>query len=171
MSEPRVNGAAPPADREGLLALANRHEQEGRLDDAVAVLDAILAEAPDDPAAVHQKAIVAFRRGDAGEAAAMMERSLTLAPESALFHRNLCEVYRALMRHDDALRVGRRAAALDPKDPHCWHNLGVLHYDRLEPGEAIQCAERALAIDADFAGAHFGIAEASLLTGDFARGW
>ena len=171
MSEPRVSGAAPAADREGLLALANQHEQEGRLDDAVAVLDAILAEAPDDPAAVHQKGIVAFRRGDAVEAAAMMERSLALAPESALFHRNLCEVYRALMRHDDALRVGRRAAALDPKDPNCWHNLGVLHYDRLEPGEAIQCAEQALAIDADFAGAHFGIAEASLLTGDFARGW
>ena len=165
-----MNGATPP-DRQALLALANQHEQEGRLDEAEAVLDGILAEAPDDPAAVQQKGIVAFRRGRAPEAAALMERSIALAPNSALFHRNLCEVYRALMRHDDALRIGRRAVELDPKDPHCWHNLGVLHYDRREPKDAIQCAERALAIDENFAGAHFGIAEASLLTGDFARGW
>jgi tetratricopeptide (TPR) repeat protein len=172
LSEPRLNGATAPApDRQALLALANQHEQEGRLDEAEAVLDGMLAATPDDPAAVQQKGIVAFRRGRAADAAALMERSIALAPDSALFHRNLCEVYRALMRHDDALRVGRRAAELDPKDPHCWHNLGVLHYDRLEPAEAIQCAERALAIDADFAGAHFGIAEASLLTGEFARGW
>jgi tetratricopeptide (TPR) repeat protein len=154
-----------------LLALANRHEQEGRLDEADAALDAILAETPDDPAAVHQKGIVAFRRGGTAEAAALMERSIALAPDSALFHRNLCEVYRALLRHDDALAVGRRAMALDPQDPHCWHNLGVVHYDRLEPRLAIDSAERALALDAEFAGAHFGIAEASLLTGDFARGW
>jgi tetratricopeptide (TPR) repeat protein len=164
--------ADPPADPvAGLLALADRHEQEGRLDEAEAVLDGILSATPETPGAVHQKGIVAFRRGQSLEAAALMERSIALAPGSALFHRNLCEVYRVLGRLDDALAAGSRAAVLDPADPHCHHNLGIVHYDRLMLDEAIGCAERALAIDADFAGGHFGIAEAALLHGDFARGW
>ena len=100
-----------------------------------------------------------------------MERSIALAPQSALFHRNLCEIYRVLGRFDEALATGARAVALDPADPHCHHNLGIAHYDCLALDEAISCGERALMVDPSFAGGHFGIAEASLLRGDFARGW
>jgi tetratricopeptide (TPR) repeat protein len=162
----------PAAERiAGLLALASRHQEEGRLDEAEAVLDNLLAEMPDETAALHEKGIVRFRRGDVVQAAALMERSVSLAPGSALFHRNLCEVYRVLGRRDKALAVGERAAALDPADPHCYHNLGVLHYDRRQPEAAIAAAEHALALDPEFPGAHLGIAEAALLSGDFARGW
>jgi tetratricopeptide (TPR) repeat protein len=164
--------APGPEDRlASLLALAARHEQEGGLAEAEAVLDDLLAEMPDAADAVHQKGIVAFRRGRTAGAAALMERSIALAAGSAVFHRNLCEVYRTLGRYQEAFAVGRRAVLLDPADPHCHHNLGVLHYDCLEPAAAIEAAEHALAVDPEFPGAHFGIAEASLLQGDFARGW
>jgi Tfp pilus assembly protein PilF len=161
--------AAVRLDR--LFAVASEHEQAGRLDQAETVLGQLLAEAPERPGAVHLMGIVAYRKGRPAEAVRLMERSLALAPATALFHRNLCEVYRTLGRLDQALIVGRRAAALAPDDPHCFHNLSVLHYHRLELDEAIATAERAVALDADFAGAHFGIAEASLLRGDFRRGW
>lgn len=153
------------------LALANRHEQEGRLDEAQSILDGILAERPEEPAALHQTGIIAYRRGHMADAAALMERSIALAPRSALFHRNICEVYRVLGRPDAALAAGQRAVALDPNDPHGHHNLGLVHYDRLELDDAVLSAELALAIDPEFASGHFGIAEASLLRGDFARGW
>lgn len=174
MTEPASASPAASAPEEraaALLALANRHEQEGRFDEADEVLDGILSATPEEPGALHQKGIVAFRRGRAAAAAALMERSIALAPGAALYRRNICEVYRALGRFDDALAAGERAVALDPRDPHCRHNLGIVHYDRLELDAAIGCAEAALAIDPDFAGGHFGIAEASLLRGDFARGW
>ncbi len=172
----RSTDAAPatlrPAERiSERLALAGRRREEGRLDEAEAVLDGVLAEMPEEPFAVHEKGIVAFRRGDLGQAATLIERAIALLPASGLFHRNLCEVYRLLGRREEALAVGERAVALDPADPHCHHNLGVLHYDRLEPAAAIAAAERALAIDPEFPAAHFGIAEAALLQGDFARGW
>jgi tetratricopeptide (TPR) repeat protein len=80
-------------------------------------------------------------------------------------------VYRVLGRFDEALVAGRRATTLAPDDVHCHHNLGMLHYHRLELDEAIASGERAIALGPDFAGAHFGIAEASLLRGDFERGW
>jgi tetratricopeptide (TPR) repeat protein len=162
---------SPERRRAALLSLAGEHEREGRLDEAEAVLNRIREEVPDHPAAIHQLGIVAFRRGESLNAAALMERSVALDPSSALFYRNLCEAYRTLDRYDDALAAGQRAVALDPRDPLCRHNLSVLHYDRLELDEAVASAEAALTIEPNFPGAHFGIAEASLLRGDFPRGW
>lgn len=166
--------AAPPSDAERidrLLALANEHEQAGRLDQAEAILNQILTEAPERHGARHLSGIVAFRKGRIVEAAELMERSIAQAPNIALYSRNICEVYRTLGRLDEALTAGRRAAQLAPQDAHCFHNLSVLHYHRLELAEAITAAEQALKIDPNFPGAHFGIAEASLLRGDFRRGW
>ena len=155
----------------GLLNLAGEHERAGRLDEAEALLNRIREEAPDHPAAIHQLGIVAFRRGQPRRAAKLMERSAELNPNSALFHRNLCEAYRTLDRYDDALAVGLRAVQLDPRDILCRHNLSVLHYDRLELDDAIASAAEALKLEPNFPGAHFGIAEATLLRGEFARGW
>ena len=170
---PTVQPAPPTAaDRlDRLVALGAEHEQAGRLDEAERVLSQVLAEAPDRFGAAHLLGIVAFKKDRIDDAARLMERSIALAPGNALFHRNICEVYRIQGRYDEALAAGRRAATLAPNDPHCHHNLGVLHYHRLELEEAIASAERALAIDPNLAGAHFGIAEASLLRGDFKRGW
>ena len=165
---------APPsaaARLDQLVALGAEHEQAGRLDEAERVLSHVLTEAPERFGAAHLLGIVAFKKDRVEEAARLMERSIALAPNNALFYRNICEVYRILGRYDDALAAGQRAATLAPNDPHCHHNLGVLRYHRLELEEAIASAERALAIDPNLAGAHFGIAEASLLRGDFKRGW
>jgi Flp pilus assembly protein TadD len=154
-----------------LIGLANAHEQAGRLNEAEEALRQVLALAPQHSGALHEFGVVAFKQGRIDEAAGLMERSIAAVPQTALYHRNICEVYRTLGRHDDALAAGRRALKLTPEDPHCHHNLGVLHYHRLELDQAIACAERVIALDPDFAGAHFGIAEASLLRGDFRRGW
>jgi tetratricopeptide (TPR) repeat protein len=165
---------APPsaADRlDRLVALGAEHEQAGRLDEAERVLNQVLTEAPERFGAAHLLGIIAFKKDRVDDAARLMERSIALAPGNALFYRNICEVYRILGRYDEALAAGQRAATLAPNDPHCHHNLGVLHYHRLELDRAIACAERAIALDPNMAGAHFGIAEASLLRGDFKLGW
>ena len=153
------------------MQLATEHEQAGRLDEAESILRHVIAEAGDHPPALHLMGIVAFKKDRIDESVRLMERSIALAPMEALYYRNICEVYRVLGRLDEALVAGNRAASLAPSDVHCHHNLGVLHYHRLELDEAIASGERAIALDPNFAGAHFGIAEASLLRGDFARGW
>jgi hypothetical protein len=165
---------AQPSPQERLrrmLAAAGEHEAAGRLDAAEALLGQIHAAAPEQPQALHLSGIVAFRRDRRTEGVRLVEQAIIRAPNVALFRRNLCEMYRKSDRHDDALRAGRAAAQLDPNDKFAHHNLNVLHYQRVELDEAIECAEKALAIDPEMPGAHFGIAEASLLRGDFARGW
>ena len=161
----------PQARIQQLMQAATEHEQANRLDMAENILRTILAEAPEHHPALHLLAIVSFKRERLDDAVQFMERSIALAPMQALYHRNICEVYRVIGRFDDALTAGQRAASLTPNDVHCYHNLGVLHYHRLELDEAIACGERAAALDPNFPGAHFGIAEASLLRGDLERGW
>jgi len=166
--QPPTSGAERIAQ---LMQLATGHEQAGRLAEAETVLRGVLAEAGNHTPALHLMGIVAFRMNRIDEAVQLMERSLALAPMEAVYYRNVCEVYRVLGRLDEALVAGNRAASLAPNDLHCHHNLGVLRYHRLELDEAIASGERAIALGPDFAGGHFGIAEASLLRGDFARGW
>jgi len=166
------SAAGSGADRIAqLMQVAAQHEAAARLSDAETVLRHVLAAAPLHHPALHLMGIVAYKKGETEACVPLIERAIALAPMAALYHRNICEVYRVLGRLDEALAAGRRAAALTPRDLLCHHNLGVLHYHRLELDEAIACAERALALDADFPAAHFGIAEAALLRGDFARGW
>lgn len=166
--------APPPSPQQRLAALlgqATEHEQAGRLDMAEAVLTQILGEFPEQPGALHMMGIVAFKKGRIAEAAGLMERSIARAATTALYHRNICEVYRVLGRYDEAVAAGRRAVSLSPEDPHCYNNLGVTYYHRLELDAAIEAARRAIALDANFAGAHFGMAEALLLRGEFEPGW
>lgn len=87
------------------------------------------------------------------------------------YHRKLCDAYHALGRYDEALAAARRGVILTRNDLYSHFNLALVHYDRLQLDDAIRCAEKALTLDPEFALAHFHIAAASLLKGDFARGW
>jgi hypothetical protein len=129
-----------------------------------------IAEAQ-DAGALHEAGMAAAREGRMDEAARLMEQSVAVGPAPPFYFRNLCEVYRLLGRHDEALAAGLRATAADPADALAHANLSVLRYERLEPAEAIASAERAIALAPDLPAGHFGLAEASLLTGDLARGW
>ncbi len=132
--------------------------------------DASAIEAPSGEA-LHEQGMAAAREGRIGDAARLMERSVEAGSPPAYFFRNLCEIYRLLGRHDEALAAGLKAVAGDPTDALAHSNLSVLRYERLEPAEAIVSAERAIALAPELPGAHFGLAEASLLVGDLARGW
>jgi predicted Zn-dependent protease len=111
--------AAPmPAERLAqLMNEANAHEQAGRLDSAESVLGEILCEMPEHPAALHFSGIVAFKKGRITEAATLMERSIAQLPGDAIYHRDICEVYRVLGRYDESVAAGRRAICLSPKTP------------------------------------------------------
>jgi tetratricopeptide (TPR) repeat protein len=83
----------------------------------------------------------------------------------------MCEIYRAAGRLEDAVRVGKRAVELAPKDSRAYFNLALIHYERLELDEAVAVSDQALEIDPEFAEAHFERAEALLLAGRLKEGW
>jgi tetratricopeptide (TPR) repeat protein len=160
-----------PVPLTDVFTMAAEYERAERWAEADRLLRHILAVAPNQPDCLHLAGIVSFRLGRHAEALARMEQAIARGVDTALYLRNICEVYRTLGRLDDALAAGRRAAILAPNDPLCLHNLAVIHYERLELTDSIACAERALAMNATLAGAHFARAEALLLRGDWAEGW
>ncbi|MDB5402602.1 MAG: Tetratricopeptide repeat family protein [Rhodopila sp.] len=73
-------------------------------------------------------------------------------------------------RHAEAA-AARRSVALNPGDAIAVMNCAIILGDQLQTDEAIACFEQALAIRPDLPAAHFGLAEALLSRGEFARGW
>jgi tetratricopeptide (TPR) repeat protein len=96
---------------------------------------------------------------------------MQLAPQTALYPRNMCEIYRGAGRLDDALRMGKRAVELSPQDSRAHFNLALIHYERLELEEAVAASDQAIALDPEFAEAHFERAESLLLAGRLREGW
>lgn len=154
-----------------LMVLAARLENEKNYAFADRLLERALIAAPDQPDALHLSGIVAFRLGRHAEALTKIERAIARGIDIRLYLRNISEVYRALGRFDDALDAALRVTAMAPDDPVCLHNLAVIQYHRLELDDCIASAEKALAINAFLPGAHFQLAEALLLRGEWERGW
>ncbi len=170
-----MSGTAPPGKVVMPLAAAletlAKLEQESKLAEADDLAARMLAAMPEHPHILQLAGIVSYRNGRVAEAIERMERSEALAPETALYPRNICEVYRGAGRLDDALRAGQRAIALAPQDSRSYFNLALIHYERLELDDAVRVADQSLAIDPEFAEAHFEKAEALLLAGKLKEGW
>ncbi len=154
-----------------LFPIAAEFERSGRTEAAASLLAHMLAAAPQQADALHLAGIVAFRQGRHQQALEHMQAAIAHGVDTPLYLRNICEVYRSLGRLDEALASARQAAVLAPSDPLCLHNLAIIHYERCEIDDCLACARAALAIDATLPGAHFELAEALLLRGEFAPGW
>jgi Tfp pilus assembly protein PilF len=160
-----------PVPLDSVLRLAGEFLDSGQLDQAEPLLDHILSAAPDAAPALNLKAVLLYLTNRSEAAIELMERAAGVAPDVALFRRNLCPMYERVGRYGDALRVGRQALDVDRNDLQTLHNLALVHYRRLELEDSIVCARRALAIDPGAPGPHLQLAETLLLKGDFAEGW
>ena len=151
--------------------LAVEHEQAGKLDEAERLVGQILATLPEQPDALHLMGVIHARRENFADAAEMIERALATGANPGLYYRNICEIYRRLGRLDEAIAAGRRAVELNQGDPHSLVNLAIIYYDAARMTEGAVCSEAAIALAPDLPGAHFELAEALLVQGEFARGW
>ncbi|MBU6499131.1 MAG: tetratricopeptide repeat protein [Rhodospirillales bacterium] len=166
-----IRAGSVPVPAGEVFAIAAEYVEAGRLDAAERLLGHILAVAPRQTDAVHLKGLIAFRRGNTAEAAALMERSIAEGGIKSAHFRNLSELYRLQVRLDEALTAARRAVALDPADPLGPFNLAMIHYDRLEISACIAAARHAVDLRPNLPQAHMKLGQAHLLIGEFAKGW
>jgi len=154
-----------------VLTIAAEYEQAGRHDDAAELLRSILEAVPNQRDALHLLGVLAFRRNDLLTAVRLIEQAIAQGASTALFWRNLCTLYERTGRYEEAMAAGRRAIELDPRDAQAQHNLGIACYRLLRIDEAVACARRAISLDPMLPAAHFALAEALLVQGEFAPGW
>jgi tetratricopeptide (TPR) repeat protein len=126
------------------LALVGRYRDEGRLTDAEALCQRILANNPDMPDAVHEIGLVAYRGGQFAKAIEYLARATSLSPATALYHVNLGEVLRQSGQPAPAVESARRALALEPNMPVALSNLGAALFDLRDYKEAVAVNRRAV---------------------------
>ena len=105
-----------------------------------------------------------LRRGQAEEGAgelaaaeASYREVIDLAPTLVFAYLNLGALLCETGRADEAVVLYDLAAARFPEVEMVWFNRGIALEDQQRPADAVASYERALAIDADFADAHFNL--------------
>ncbi len=95
-----------------------------------------------------------LKRGEISKAKDMLAKvaakDLDYAPE----HKHMFTEFGSGLRKnqllDEALMHHRRALTISPNDPHIFHNLARVHYERGDVPAAVACLEKALRLDPAF---------------------
>lgn len=118
---------------------------EGRLEEARAGCEQVLGLEPDNPAALHWAAVIAYQQGAAPDAVlGQIERAIALNDGEALYHNSRGALLYALGRDLEAAESFHRAVNLNDNDGAVWNNLGnaLLRLNRVEDAES--CYRQAL---------------------------
>jgi protein O-GlcNAc transferase len=140
-----------PMTTDDLLAAALAHQRAGRLDQAAALYDTILADRPAQPDALHFSALIALQRGDKENAVARLALAAAAAPERAVIHNDLGAALRLAGRLPEAAAALEQATSLDPSYADAWNNLGFVRRAMSDFRGARDALERATNLRPGFA--------------------
>ncbi|MFO0027988.1 MAG: tetratricopeptide repeat protein [Pseudomonadota bacterium] len=135
--------ADPATDALGRAFALSR---EGRHDEALALVDALLARAPREPRAHALRARVLALRGDAAAASEAVALALALDADCAPALVERAALARAAGDRETAVAALRRLVAVAPGQPAFWFDLGVLCDELGRAADAAAALDRALAL-------------------------
>lgn len=143
-----------------LVAVAEQHRRDGRLDLAEHSCRQGLRMQPLNDSALHQLGIIVHDAGKTGEAIDLVRQAIAANGNVGLYHANLCEMCHRSRLLDEAVAAGRRAIALAPDYPHAYNSLGIAYFELEDYDQAVDCYHRAVALDPSFAEAHSNLGNA-----------
>ncbi len=100
-----------------LIRSGLRHHQSGRLVQAQAFYERVLAIKPSHPDALNLLGVIALKRNECVEAVSLLKRALAAQPDNPGYSMNLAQALFGLARYREAQAVFERTATLDPADP------------------------------------------------------
>lgn len=129
-----------------LLQDGVQHHEAGDLAAAQRCYEAVLAQQPDQPDALHLLGLLADQHGDHQRAIDLIGRAIALVPNQAEWHGNLATALLAAGHVADAEAGYRRAIGLDPRYVEGHYNLANLLRGRGDAAAAAAEFEIALAL-------------------------
>jgi tetratricopeptide (TPR) repeat protein len=142
------------------LEAAVAHHQAGRLAEAEALYNEILAQQSDHADAMHLLGVAAGQTGRLDLAEDLMRRAIRIKPNLAQAHNNLAFVLAAKGRHDDAIVLYRRAIEITPDLADAHNNLCFALNSKKQFEAAIAVGRQAVRINPQFAEAHLNLGNA-----------
>jgi tetratricopeptide (TPR) repeat protein len=161
------------------LEKANALYQSGRYDDALPEYERFLQAQPDSVQALYlrtQCLHAIAQRGNLAKSALLAEildgynRTLAIDPRHPGALANRGAVMIGLGRFDESIADLSAAIALKPANHAAHGHMGIALQNQNRIDEALACFDRALAIKQDDTSARLGVAECSLMTGNYRRG-
>jgi Tfp pilus assembly protein PilF len=134
-----------------------KHHRAGRLDEAEGTYKNILSQVPNYPDALHLLGVIASQRGRHDIAINMIQRAITLKPQTAEFHFNLGGIYRSAGNLNESIAQVRRALEINPDMPGAYAILGLTLSEVGQLDEAKEMLSRALERDPNHAGIHLDL--------------
>ena len=138
------NGDATPEER---VTLAHLYREAGRLEEAIATLEGVVAADPRRADARRELAAALSSVGRTDRALAEYEEAIRLAPDSAEARNDVGLLYLTRGDHARAAASFEAAARLDPKSSAAFHNLGVVYGARGDAARAEAAYRDALTRD------------------------
>lgn len=124
MAEEQSAASSVAGDDRALLQRALAFHRAGRLDQAAAIYDRVLAANPDNVEALHFRGVIDAQHERFDEAAERLQRAVELQPENPHFWSNLATVRQALGELEAAEEACRRAIQLRPQNADALTNFG-----------------------------------------------
>lgn len=159
-----VPGTIIPQKNEDLKQAVALH-QAGRLAEARARYEALLAQQPDWADVVHLLGLAHFQLKDYPAAEALLRRAIALQGRAADFHFNLGALLLEQGRFQEAEEAFRRAHGLKPYDGGILNNLAVALSSLKRHGEAEELLRRAVRLLPDDGELHFNLGNTLRLLG------
>jgi tetratricopeptide (TPR) repeat protein len=158
----------PRADpKDGLPLLqqlldAQAERDAGRLDPALARLEALAQKDPENPAVFVAIASVQGLRGDWDGAIQASKRALALDSTNVVATLDLAMAFRSAGRPNEAAVGFQQALSLDPGNIKALLNMAEIHQERGEPAKAFDLYQRAVAAAPRSADAFAGLGSAAI---------
>lgn len=140
--------------------------EQGRWPDALAFAQRWQAEKPGEAKAFFYQGVALAALGRFREAETAYRRALKLNEKDFKTWNNLAALlFDALKKPVEAAKCLAQALQIEPGNKLGWANLASMNGQLNRHAQALQCAERALALDPEFAEAHLHRARAAQALG------
>jgi tetratricopeptide (TPR) repeat protein len=130
----------------GLEAAAG-FEAKSQIPEAEAVYRALLANWPDCADAWHGFGLLAYQADKREHGIALVEEAMRLDGKSAIYRRNIGEMYRRIGKVEQAIHFGQLACRLCPEDAEAWHYQGLALTNAQRFEEAITAYRKVLTLE------------------------
>lgn len=154
-----------------LMQLAQALHANGDIDDALKAVEAVLARAPEDAAAMTSRATLLLEQGRASEALEGFDRVIAKHGSDADVLCNRAAALHRLGRAGESLEAAEAALRLQPAHRQAMHARGRALLALLRVAQARDVTVEALKLFPQDADLQWNSAVAHLLLGEFEAGW
>lgn len=154
--------------RERFLVETARARHEKRYEDAERLVDEYLAEYPNDPYILHQKALRTWGRGDLDEAERLNLRLVEISPNWVIAYNQLGYINMMKGRFAEAEEYFKSYRFIAPDQANPYDSLGELFITLGRYAEARESLEKAIEVKPDFWAAYEHLAIMASFGGDLA---